>query len=60
MNPRPMASGSPTLPETTSLRDQARRCRRLAGSISDTRTIDVLQRMAGAFEAEAERTERLH
>ena len=42
------------------LQAQAKRCRRLAKSIGDARTIETLTRMAGEFEAKASEIEQLH
>ncbi|HEX8527995.1 PAS domain-containing protein [Allosphingosinicella sp.] len=42
------------------LQAQAKRCRRLAKSIGDARTIETLTRMAGEFETKASELEQLH
>jgi PAS domain-containing protein len=44
--------------QAESLRAQARRCRRLAQSVMDQRTVDTLIQMAGEYELHAERLDR--
>ncbi len=46
-----------TQPDAASLREQAEKCRRLAGAVTDRVTTNALRDLAGQLDAEAEELE---